>query len=424
MVEADVDSDTQIVPVWTLAERGIEVPDIFGTQDLTQARLSALRSVLSAASDAPIATLEAHPLPTGLDHAAGRRLPATSPLSKALSGLADVARLRSAGASGPVRAGETLYRMVVDPKVAEQLGRGLVQPMTSKSVAGGIRSAIRNSSGIVSQASFVPAVEGGAAVTTAAVAGPLILMGVAVGITAYAEYQQQKRLERIESLLEKQSQDALRDERYALEASLDALKKVTTILLDEGRIGESIGIGSADHEIGKAMARARDRTRQWRTALDGFGNDPVQVHLLIKRLPGIGEPDGEFHAQLELASLATILRRRLGIAQALEHVQLNSDRPMERFLAQLAVEQGDTSDLESEIDAVLTRFSTLKLCSPRRIGMAELFHGKDVNRYLQTADILHQLGARIADSGRATAVAIEMAHNRDGSTTVFPALAE
>jgi hypothetical protein len=413
----------QIVPVWTLAEGEIDVPDVLGAKELTPARLRTLRAALAAIADVPVATLEAHPMPSGVDQAVGHRVPASSPLARGLAGLANLAGEQLQQQARTPRAGETLYRMVVDAKVAEQLSRGLVQPAKSTTVAGGITGAIRDSRVITANASFVPAVAGGAAVTTAAVAGPLILMGVAVGITAYAEAQQQERLTRIAALLEKQSEGALRRERYHLEASADALKKVTAILLDEGRIGESIGVGSADHQIGTAIAEARDRTRRWRAALDGFGAEPVQVHLLTNKFPGIGEPDGEFHTHLELASLALILRRRLGIVQALEQVQLNTDKPMERFLAQLAAEQHDTDELEAEIESVLIRLSTLQLRSPRRIK-DRLFMPKDVDAFLNTATVLHQLGARVTSSGRPTTVAIEMAQNQDGSVTVFPALAE
>jgi hypothetical protein len=109
--------------------------------------------------------------------------------------------------------------------------------------------------------------------------------------------------------------------------------------------------------------------------------------------------------------------------QALEQVQLNTDRPMERFLAQLAAEQRDTDELEAEIESVLIRLSTLQLRCPRRF-MDRLFMPGDVDEFLNTATVLHQLGARVIPTGRPAAVAIEMAQNQDGSVTVYPALAE
>ena len=52
--------------------------------------------------------------------------------------------------------------MVVPAKVAAQMGKGIVRPMTSKAAAGGIHSALVNSSGIAAQATFVPVAEASA----------------------------------------------------------------------------------------------------------------------------------------------------------------------------------------------------------------------------------------------------------------------
>jgi hypothetical protein len=91
--------------------------------------------------------------------------------------------------------------MVVPAKVATQFGEGLVRPMTSKAAANGIHGALRDASGIVAQATFVPAGEaaaagaaGGATATGAAalggsaaltVAAPLVLM--ASGSTSWSQ---------------------------------------------------------------------------------------------------------------------------------------------------------------------------------------------------------------------------------------------
>lgn len=60
--------------------------------------------------------------------------------------------------------------MVVPAKVASQVSKGLVKPMASKAVSGGVYSALRDSTGIVSKATFVP-VAGTGATTGAATAG-------------------------------------------------------------------------------------------------------------------------------------------------------------------------------------------------------------------------------------------------------------
>ena len=81
-----------------------------------------------------------------------------------------------------------------------------------------IHSALMDSTGIVAQATFVPvgeaaaagAVGGAGATAGAAVAGgtaltvaaPLVLMAVAVGVSAYAEQQRQQAIEHITELLE------------------------------------------------------------------------------------------------------------------------------------------------------------------------------------------------------------------------------
>jgi hypothetical protein len=342
------------------------------------------------------------------------------------SELASQAAQRANVANSGVRSGEALYRMVVDAKVAEQLGQGLVKPMASKAVAGGIRGGLRGQGkGIVSQASFVPALEGGAAVTAGALAGPLILMGLAVGMTAYAEYQQQQQLKRIEALLDEQKQASLNDERYALESAMDALRKTSAVLLDKGEVGNTIGIGSADAEIGKAIARARDRTRLWSNALDGFADRPVELPKLIKKFEGIHKPSGEFYTHLELAMLATTLRRRLGMVQALDHAGLNPNNSLERFLNQLALEDYETQELADKITAIRSRLSTLSLrCRPGAPLNPGVFRPRDVNRYLATSELLRKLEPRESVLGRPTAVSIEMARTTDGCVTVFPAAAE
>src|SRR5688500_17153075 len=199
------DDSKAIVPVWTLATGDVRVPAVSVDEAMSAERLSELRSVLAALADQPIATLEVYPLPDKLDSSRGIPLDAASPLAQHLSQLiTQYARGPSVAVKATV-AGEGLYRMVVPAKVAAEFGQGIVRPMTSKAAAGGIYSALRDSTGIVAKATFVPvgeaatagavagagatagaAVAGGAALTVAA---PLVLMAVAVGVSAYADHQ-------------------------------------------------------------------------------------------------------------------------------------------------------------------------------------------------------------------------------------------
>ena len=73
------------------------------------------------------------------------------------------------------------------------------------------------------------------------VAAPLVLMAVAVSVSAYADHQRQKAIERITDLLEQLHDDNLESERNELDGCRDAIDKATSILLDQGRIGLSLG---------------------------------------------------------------------------------------------------------------------------------------------------------------------------------------
>ena len=112
---------------------------------------------------------------------------------------------------------------------------------------------------IAAQATFVPvkgqAATAGAAVGSAGTAGvaaagagaltvavPLVLMAVAVGVSAYADHQRQQAIERITELLELLHESKLVDERNALDGCRGAITKATALLLDKGRIGVSLGL--------------------------------------------------------------------------------------------------------------------------------------------------------------------------------------
>lgn len=155
-----------LVPVWALATEPVSVTNVLGDRELTPSRLTELRTVLAALAESPVATLEAHPITTSRDRKGAIPLGSASPLAQQLAQLVSQTAKTAPAKLKVGASGEALYRMVVPAKVAAQVGSGLVRPMTSKAVTGGIHSALRSSSGIAAQATFVP-VAG-----QAAVAGP------------------------------------------------------------------------------------------------------------------------------------------------------------------------------------------------------------------------------------------------------------
>ena len=427
--------DMALVPVWTLATSDVQVPQIAGNGPMTAERLAELRNVLAALADSPIATLEVHPLPDILDRSRGIPLDAASPLAQHLSQL--ISKTASPPSTTLTTAGEGLYRMVVPAKVAAQFGEGLVRPMTSKAAANGIHGALRNASGIVAHATFVPAGEaaaagaaGGAAATGAAalggsaaltVAAPLVLMAVAVGVSAYADYKRQQAIQHITELLEKLHEDKLEAERGELEGCRDAIDKATAILLDQGKLGVSLGLDSAVHAISKALAAADRRLQRWNDALAKMAdNKPVELGTLTKTFPGIDERGGEFRAHLQLAALAIALKRRVIILQAVEHAQMDSGNPFENFVRALKADQQRLDKLESEIASVLVRVSALELTRPHRLQDL-VFTPGDVDRLLRASHRIHELGNGVEVNNRVSDVAIEIARSKDGSLVVFPA---
>ena len=427
--------DSALVPVWALATGDVQVPPIAGNGPMTAERLAELRNVLAALADSPIATLEVHPLPNNLDRFPGIPLDAASPLAQHLSQL--ISKTPSPPSTTLPTAGEGLYRMVVPAKVAAQFGEGLVRPMTSKATANGIHGALTNTSGIVAQATFVPAGEaaaagaaGGAAATGAAalggsaaltVAAPLVLMAVAVGMSAYADCKRQQAIQHITELLEKLHEDKLEAERGELEGCRDAIDKATAILLDQGKLGVSLGLDSAVHAISKALAAADRHLQRWNDALATMAdNKPVELGTLTRTFPGIDERGGEFRAHLELAALAIALKRRVIILQAVEHAQMDSGNPFENFVRALKADQQRLDKLESGIASVLVRVSALELTRSHRLKDLVVTPG-DVDRLLRASHRIHELGNGVEVNNRVSDVAIEIARSRDGSLVVFPA---
>jgi hypothetical protein len=430
-----IDDNKAIVPVWTLATGDGRVPALTGDEPMTAERLAELRSVLAVLAAEPIATLEVHPLPGNLDRSRGIPLDAASPLAQHLSQLiTQSARSSSVAATA---AGEGLYRMVVPAKIAAQLGQGIVRPMASKAAAGGIYGTLVNSTGIAANATFVPvgkaaaagAVGGAGATAGAAVAGsaaltvaaPLVLMAVAVGVSAHADYKRQQAVERIIVLLEQLHDQKLDDERSELDGCRDAIDKATAILLDQGKLGVSLGLDSAVHAIGKALAATDRRLARWQNALDKLPDGKaVEIDTLTKSFPGVDVQGGIFRTHLELAALAIALKRRVIILQAVDHAQSDPGNLFENFTRALRADQQRLDKLESNIAGVLGRLSALELARPH--GLLPVFTTGEVDRLMRAANRIHKLGDGVTVNSRATDVAVEIARDRDGSVVVFPAL--
>ena len=157
MTVDDAPAGMAAVPVWTLStSTATKIPTFADDDSLTAARLAELRSALAAFAGSPLVTLEAHALPKELDRSSGIRLDAMSPLAQELAHLVSRTAKSASAVAKVEAAGDVLYRMVVPAKVAAQVGKGLVQPMASKAVAGGVHSAMVGASGIAAQATFVP----------------------------------------------------------------------------------------------------------------------------------------------------------------------------------------------------------------------------------------------------------------------------
>ena len=402
-----------VVPVWTLATEDVQVPDVGGGAQMTTARLAELRTVLATLAASPITTLEVHKLPDHLDRNRGIALNATSPLAQSLSQL-----VTHTVASGPENGGEALYRMVVPAKVAAQVGKGLLRPMSSKAAAGGVHSALVNSSGIAAQATFVP-VAGAGALTVAA---PLVFMAIAVGASAYADHQRHQTLERITEILEKLDSANLDRERNELDGCRDAIGKATAILLDQGRIGVGLGLDSSVYAINTAIEAARRRLARWQKSLSEFGIGPVELAPLRKAFPGIDRDGGEFDAYLELAQLAIALKKRVILLQAVEHAQLeDAGHPFENFIRTLRADEQRLEELQSGIAGVLRDLSRLELT--RTHGIRDIvFSRGEVDELLRATYRLRRLEAAF-DFGVAEGdVAIDIARDRDGSVVVLAGL--
>lgn len=312
--------------------------------------------------------------------------------------------------------------------------------MVSNTVAGGIRGPLIGCGGIVGSATFIPvtgkaavagAATGSAATAGVAVAGagaltvaaPLVLMAVAVAVSAYADHQRQKAIERITDLLEQLHEDNLEKERNDLDGCRDAIDKATSILLDQGRIGLSLGLDSASYAINTAIEQTRRRLMKWRDALADLSDGPVEIGTLTKSFPGINEEGGAFRAHLELARLAIALKRRVLVLQAVEHAQgTETINPFKSFIATLHDDERRVDELESGISSVLLRLSTLEL--KRQGGLrSPMFTQREVDSLLKAVYHLRALGDDLNVGTHQSDVAIEIERSGDGSLVVFPAIA-
>ncbi|MFD7917727.1 hypothetical protein ACFV3R_00565 [Streptomyces sp. NPDC059740] len=433
------DDRKTIVPVWTLATGEVRVPGLAAGEPMTAERLTELRGVLAVLADEPIVTLEAHPLPAEIDRAKGLPLDAASPLAQHLSQFITQSTRTSLTAARATASGENLYRLVVPAKVAAQFGRGTLRLMEPKEAAGRFFGDIVDTTTgrIAAKASLVPVGKaaaagtvGGAGATAGAVAAggtvltvaaPLVLMAVAVGVSAHADHKRQLAIEHITDLLEQLQQDRLDDEHSALNGSRVAIDKATAILLDEGRLGVSLGLDSAVHTIETALGKAGLRLARWQSALDNLPEgEAVELDTLTKSFPGVDDHGGTFRAHLELASLAIALMRRVVILQAVESAQSDPDNPFKHFTRALKRNQQRLDEMESSIACVLVRLSALELAGPS--GLLPVITTSEVNRLMRAAYRIRRLGDGITVNSRTTDLAIEIARNKDGSVVVFPAL--
>ncbi|MGO3752401.1 hypothetical protein [Corynebacterium variabile] len=414
-----------VVPVLTLATEETHVPDVLAEGPLTAEKLTELRTVLAVMADHPVTTLEIRPMPETVPRSSGISLNAVSPLATHLSKLIRDSAKNSSTVATATSSGENIYRMVVPAKVAAQFGTGVVKPMTVKGVEGGIRSALVGAKGITAHATFVPvktATKGAAAGAALTVAGPLVLMAVAAGAAANAEAQQRQALEKITTLLEELKQEKLDDERSDLKGSAGAVKKAAAILLDRGEVGHSLGLDSAVHTIDKELSRTEDRLGKWRDALRRLPEDKGVELSALKAFSGVAGKGGQFRTHLEIATLAIALKRRVIVLQAVEHAQASEGNVFERFSRELKTDQERIDELESGINDVLLRLSSLQI--KRQSGFrSPVFTGAEVDKLMKQAHRIHSLGKQVEHRDGTPDVAIDIARRRDGSVTVLPAVA-
>ena len=365
-------SEGEPLPFWILGsgpEEPLPVDVRVKAEGLTAEKLQHLRSALAAFADDPPVTLERYELPAGTI-TGGHPVAQGAPL---LQHLAQIVGQKTAAAPGASAGGETLYRMVVDQRIAGQLAQGLARPM--KAAAGGFYGDFLGKAGIVGKARFFPvaaaegggiglaAAGGGAAVGlggAAIAAAPFVIAALAAASAIYAEEQRRRALERIEESLKELHQNNLDQEMADINGAMPALAKATSLLVDEGRLGAALGIDAAAHAIDTAIALAEHRTKHWLQDVSRL-SQRATVDQIEKSFPGVKDGDGRFVAELRMAGLAIAAKRRLMVLQAVEHAQINQGLSLKRFLAEIEREATALNELESSLINLLTRLSELPI---------------------------------------------------------------
>ncbi|MFC8617831.1 hypothetical protein ACFT9M_15650 [Micromonospora purpureochromogenes] len=150
---------------------------------------------------------------------------------------------------------------------------------------------------------------------------------------------------------------------------------------------------------------------------------PVEIGALTKSFPGIDEEGGAFRAHVEFARLAIALKRRVLVLQAVEHAQqAGTDNPFKSFIGTLRDDERRVDELESGINSVLLRLSTLELKRPGGFRSIMFTQG-EVDDLLKAAYRLRALGDGLDVGVHQADVAIEIERSSDGSLVVFPAVA-
>ncbi len=84
-------------------------------------------------------------------------------------------------------------------------------------------------------------------------------------------------------MLEQLHEEKLDDEHSERGDCRDAIDEATAILLDQGKLGVSLGLDSAVHAINTALGRADRRLARWRSSLDKLPDgDAVEIAVLTK----------------------------------------------------------------------------------------------------------------------------------------------
>lgn len=369
-------SEGEPLPFWILSsgpEEPLPIDVRVKGEGLTAAKLQQLRSALAAFADDPPVTLERYELPAGTI-TGGHPVAQGAPI---LKHLAQIIGPKAAAANGTSAGGETLYRMVVDQRIAGQLAQGLARPMNA--AGGGIYGDVLGKGGrIAAKARFMPvaaaegggvglaAAGGGAAIGlggAAVAAAPFVIMMIAAASEIYAEEQRRRALERIESSLKELLSNDLDQEMAAINGAMPALAKATSLLVDEGRLGAALGIGAAVNAIDTAIARAEHRAQRWLGDVSQL-SQKATVDQIEKAFPGVKDGDGRFVAELRMAGLAIAAKRRIMVLQAVEHAQINQGLSLKSFLAEIGHEATALNELEASLIDLLTRLSEL----PIRVG--------------------------------------------------------